>query len=157
MKFATLLYITNSSGDYLLLERKNPPNKGLLSPPGGKVNIDEGESPHQCAVREAFEECQILSSPQDWKLLGIITERNYPDVGDILIFCFQYNKHLDKLPPENSEGRFKFYKRSEISMLKIPETDKLFIWDFVLNNKSDFFSLLIEFKDNRFYCAVEQH
>lgn len=157
MKFATLLYITNSSGEYLLLERKNPPNQGLLSPPGGKVNIDKGESPHQCAVREAFEECQISSSPQDWRLLGIVTEKSYPGIGDILIFCFQYNKPLNQLPSANSEGTFKFYKISELPMLKIPETDKLFIWDFVLNNKSGFFSLLIEFKNNHYYCVVEQH
>lgn len=157
MKFATLLYITNSTGDYLLLERKNPPNQGFLSPPGGKVKIEEGESPHQCAVREAFEECQILSSTQDWKLIGIVTEKDYPGIGDILIFCFHYNKSLDKLPPPNSEGILKFYKSSEILTLRIPETDKLFIWDFVLNNKSNFFSLLVEFKDNRFYCTVEQH
>jgi len=157
VKFATLLYITNSSGDYLLLERKKPPNEGLLSPPGGKVNIEAGESPHQCAVREAFEECQISSSTQDWKLIGIITERNYPGIGNILIYCFLYNKPLNKLPPDNREGTFKFCKISEIPTLKIPDTDKLFIWDFVLKNKSNFFSLLIEFKNNNFSCTVEQH
>lgn len=157
MKFATLLYITNSAGDYLLLERKKQPNQGFLSPPGGKLLIEKGESPHQCAVREAFEECQISSSPQDWELLGIVTEKDYPDIGDILIFCFKYNKYIEHLPPENTEGIFRFCKSSEISTLKIPESDKLFIWDFVLNNNSRFFSLLIEFKSNHLYCTVEQY
>jgi ADP-ribose pyrophosphatase YjhB (NUDIX family) len=35
MKLATLLYIRNSVGEYLLMKRKRNPNQGLLSPPGG--------------------------------------------------------------------------------------------------------------------------
>ena len=39
-----------------MMERRREPNKGLFSPPGGKLRIDEGESPHACACREAPEE-----------------------------------------------------------------------------------------------------
>ena len=56
MKLATLLYIKNDNGDYLLLERVKHPNKGLLSPAGGKLDVHLAESPVECAVREAQEE-----------------------------------------------------------------------------------------------------
>ena len=86
MKLATLLYIHNSKGEYLLMNRKKNPNKGLLSPPGGKLHTDEAESPSACAVREAMEECSMKSAEGDWSLTGIITEKNFPDAGNIMIF-----------------------------------------------------------------------
>ena len=59
MKLATLLYIRNSKGEYLLMERRRDPNKGLMSPPGGKLDMEKAESPTACALREAYEECRI--------------------------------------------------------------------------------------------------
>ena len=69
MKLATLLYIKNDNGDYLLLERVKNPNKGLFSPPGVKLDVHLAESPIECAVREANEECGIESNNEDWKLI----------------------------------------------------------------------------------------
>lgn len=156
MKFATLLYIKNTNGDYLLLERVKEPNKGFLSPPGGKLDIDNAESPAACAVRECLEECGIKSLTSDWKLRGIITEKSYPNIGDIMIFCFEYLKKIDTLPGTSEEGRFRFISPSEISSANIPDTDKLFIWNFVLKNKPDLFSIHIDCESKPFKCIVEQ-
>lgn len=156
MKFATLLYIKNTNGDYLLLERVKEPNKGFLSPPGGKLKIEEAESPVACAVREAFEECGIKSHPADWRMLGIVTEKSYPNIGDIMIFCFEYQIRIDKLPPVSNEGRFKFIKSEEIKYAYIPETDKLFIWNFVLEGKPNLFSVYINCEISPFRCIIEQ-
>jgi ADP-ribose pyrophosphatase YjhB (NUDIX family) len=156
VKFATLLYIKNSNGDYLLLERVNEPNKGFLSPPGGKLNIEEVESPVACAVREAFEECSIKSHPNDWKLLGIVTEKAYPNVGDIMIFCFEYLNQINTLPANSIEGIFKFINQEEIKYANIPDTDKLFIWNYVLDNRSKLFSIYIDCETEPYKCIIEQ-
>ncbi|MBI5403210.1 MAG: NUDIX domain-containing protein [Ignavibacteriae bacterium] len=156
MKFATLLYIKNTIGDYLLLERVKEPNKGFLSPPGGKLDIDKAESPVACAVRECFEECGIKSRTSDWKLIGIVTEKSYPDIGDIMIFCFEYLKSIDTLPDASNEGLFRFVSPSEIRSANIPDTDKLFIWNFVLKNKSTLFSIHIDCESTPYKCIVEQ-
>lgn len=156
MKFATLLYIKNSNGDYLLLERVKEPNKGFLSPPGGKLKIEEAESPAACAVREASEECNIKSYPSDWKLLGIITEKAYPNIGDIMIFCFEYLHPLNNLPAESNEGKFLFVSPEDIKTANIPDTDKLFIWKFVLADKPNPFSIYINCESSPFKCIIEQ-
>ena len=156
MKFATLLYIKNTNGDFLLLERVKEPNKGFLSPPGGKLDIENAESPVACAVRECKEECGIASNPSDWKLRGIVTEKSYPNIGDIMIFCFEYLKHIDTLPLDFREGNFRFVKAGDIKHANIPETDKLFIWNFVLKDKANLFSIHIDCNSEPFKCTVEQ-
>lgn len=157
MKIATLLYIKNSRDEYLLIERNNEPNKGLLSPPGGKLIQEIAETPVSCAVREAEEECNLKSIPADWKLKGIIAEKDYPGIGNLLIFCYLYEKTTDILPPEMSEGTFRFIPVSQIFNHKLPETDKLYIWKFVLDNKVKFFSLRIDCSDiNNLICTLEQ-
>lgn len=155
MKFATLLYIKNNKGEYLLLERKKEPNKGLLSPPGGKLMIEQAESPHSCAVREASEECGIISSLKDWKLIGIVTEKEYPAIGNIMVFLFEYQKIFDTLPPEFDEGKFCFVSPGEIQSANIPSTDKLFIWKFVLENNDRPFSIYLDCTKVPFKCVVE--
>jgi len=155
LKFATLLYINNPDGDFLLLERNNEPNKGLLSPPGGKIHIHEAESPYQCAVREAFEECNIKSTESDWKLIGIITEKNYPNIGDIMLFLFKYKNLIEEKPKDFSEGKYHFIPQEKISKSNIPDSDKLFIWKFVLENKEKFFSIYIDCNQSPYKCNIE--
>ena len=156
MKFATLLYIKNSRGDYLLIERVKEPNKGFLSPPGGKLKTEIAESPFACAVREANEECGINSDVKDWELIGIVTEKAYPAIGDIMIFCFSYKKNFDELPEEINEGKFCFIPAREIQNAKIPETDKLYFWNFVLKDNRRLFSIHIDCTKEKYICKIEQ-
>ena len=144
MKLATLLYIINTEGDYLLIKRAKNPNKGLLSPPGGKINTDIAESPFSCAVREAHEECGLISNTKDWILRGIITERSYPNIGNIMLFAFEYKNSISKIPKDSVEGSFSFVSPKDICKLNIPETDKLYIWKFVLGSKKELFSIYID-------------
>ena len=71
------------------MERLKDPNKGLMSPPGGKLIEEIAETPAECAAREGFEECKIISKPEDWKLMGIISEKNFPGIGNIMIFLME--------------------------------------------------------------------
>jgi len=135
MKLATLLYIKNDNGDYLLLERVKHPNKGLFSPAGGKLDIHLAESPIECAVREAHEECGIVSKNEDWKLIGIMTEKEFPHIGNIMVFLFEFKKRINIVPPEFHEGKFHFVPEKEIMSSNIPETDKKYIWSSILQNK----------------------
>ncbi len=136
MKFATLLYIRNSNGDYLLMRRAKEPNMGLVSPPGGKLHTDEGESPAACAVREAFEECQVRSGTNDWRLMGIITEKNYPGIGNIMMFLMAFEKNCDSVPPPCNEGEFFFMRKECIFDEEIPLTDRHFIWEHVFSSEN---------------------
>jgi ADP-ribose pyrophosphatase YjhB (NUDIX family) len=144
LKLATLLYIKNKAGEYLLMERLKEPNKGLMSPPGGKLDLNEAESPSACAVREAFEECSINTKNEDWKLRGIITEKNFPNVGNIMIFLMEYKKELNELPPECNEGAFTFVDINKISEYKIPITDKLFLWEKIINSGNEMFDISLD-------------
>ena len=158
MKLATLLYVKNSRGEYLLMERAKNPNMGLISPPGGKLKTDEVESPFGCAVREFEEECGIKTETQDWKLTGIVTEDNYPGIGHIMIFLLSYNNPVNELPPDSIEGKFIFIHPDNFSNFKIPETDKLFIWKFVLESidrASGPFSLRIDCNSEPFQGISE--
>ena len=144
MKLATLLYIRNSKGEYLLMNRQRNPNKGLLSPPGGKIHADEAESPSACAVREAMEECSMNTVKDDWKLSGIITEKNFPYAGNIMIFIMSYNKPYDILPPPCEEGDFVFADPDRIPYMKIPETDRKMIWKLVMNQSHEPFIVTLD-------------
>ncbi|MDZ4713775.1 MAG: NUDIX domain-containing protein [bacterium] len=144
MKLATLLYIQNEKGEFLLMERNREPNKGLMSPPGGKLMTENAESPSQCAAREGFEECAILQSEEDWKLMGIVTEKNFPGIGSIMMFLMLYKKILNKHPPDCNEGSFQFIHPDNFKNFNIPVTDKLFLWEYILRKNDEPFILTID-------------
>lgn len=155
MKLATLLFIKNTEGDYLLIKRANNPNKGFLSPPGGKINLNVAEFPFACAVREAREECGLFSNTKDWILRGIVTEYEYPDIGNIMLFAFEYKNSINIKPEDSKEGTFRFVNPKDIYKSNIPETDKLFIWKYFLENRNKFFSIYIDCSNNSMEGIVE--
>ncbi|MDH3718370.1 MAG: NUDIX hydrolase, partial [Planctomycetota bacterium] len=58
-KIGCLVYLYDERGHLLLLHRRQSPNQGLYSPIGGKLHMDEGESPMACALREIREEVEL--------------------------------------------------------------------------------------------------
>ncbi|MDZ4742841.1 MAG: NUDIX domain-containing protein [Verrucomicrobiota bacterium] len=143
-KITTLLYVFNQQDEVLLLERTRPPNQGLWSPPGGKVKISEGESPYQCAVREAHEEIGINLNVTDLRLAGIVAEKAYEAKSHWLMFMFEVKPRLDRLPPPHDEGRFAFIPREQIAQMDIPKTDREKLWDYFWKYRTGFFSLSCE-------------
>lgn len=144
MKLATLLYIKNKKGEYLLMERLKEPNKGLMSPPGGKLKTDEPETPAECASREAHEECRIISQPDDWRLAGIISEKNFPGIGNIMLFLMEYKFTLDILPEKCNEGEFFFIHPDKFYDHEIPVTDRLFLWEKILNRNDELIMMKLD-------------
>ncbi len=127
-KIAVLVFLENAAGEQLLLLRAKPPNLGIWSPIGGKLETATGESPFECAVRETYEETGLRAEAADFHLFAVIAEKAYEGQSHWLMFLFRCRKPLAALPPTISEGQFGFFSRAAIDTLPIPETDKTALW-----------------------------
>ena len=139
-KVATLLYCFSESGEVLLLERAQEPNKGFWNPCGGKLHMHEGESPYACACREAHEELGVTLTPPDLHLAGLVSEHGYQGQTHWLMFLFEVKRRLTALPPVHAEGRFQFFPRVALPGLKIPQTDREQIWPWFWRHRGGFFA-----------------
>ncbi|MCH6257036.1 NUDIX hydrolase [Puniceicoccaceae bacterium K14] len=140
-KISVLIFLKNSQGKFLLLQRKKVPNKGLWSPIGGKLEMTTGESPFECAIRETHEEVGIHISNKDLHLFCMAAEKAYEGSGHWLMFLFTCDKPINDIPPEIDEGNFEFFSREEINTLPIPETDKTGLWEIYDKYHKDFVAL----------------
>jgi 8-oxo-dGTP diphosphatase len=127
-KIAVLVFLENVAGEQLLLLRAKPPNLGVWSPIGGKLETAIGESPFECAAREAREETGFAVALPDLHLFAMIAEKAYEGEAHWLLFLFRCKKPIPSLPPDITEGRFGFFTRAAIDTLPIPETDRTALW-----------------------------
>ncbi len=127
-KIAVLVFLENAGGQLLLMLRAKPPNLGVWSPIGGKLETAIGESPFECAVRETFEETGFQVTAADFHLFALIAEKAYEGQAHWLMFLFRCRRPIPALPAEIAEGRFAFYSRADIDRLPIPETDRTALW-----------------------------
>ena len=139
-KIATLLYAFDREDRVLLMQRAKEPNQGLWSPSGGKLETSIGESPHDCAIREAEEELGIAIESRDLHLTGLVSEQGYLGQAHWLMFLFEIKPRLTAIPSPHPEGKFSFFTRSEIANLPIPETDRETIWPLFWQHRGGFFS-----------------
>jgi len=139
-KIATLLYGFNDADEVLLLERAKEPNRGLWSPPGGKLHTGDGESPWVCACREAREELGLELAPRDLHLTGIVSEHGYEGHAHWLMFVFEIRRRLNELPKPCDEGRFEFFAREALAELAVPKTDREQIWPLFWEHRGGFFA-----------------
>ncbi len=89
-----------------------------------------GESPYECARREAMEEIGLPLTDGDLHCFGYISEKSYEGSGHWLMFLFNCRKQVETLPGEIDEGRFGFFSRSAVDELAIPETDRTLLWPY---------------------------
>ncbi|MCU0770978.1 MAG: NUDIX domain-containing protein [Verrucomicrobia bacterium] len=139
-QIATLLYCFNAQDEVLLLERAEQPNRGLWSPPGGKLKTDTGESPYACACREAHEELGLELKATDFHLTGLVSEHGYRGESHWLMFLFEIKPRLDRLPPPCHEGRFEFFGRESLAKLNLPQTDVERLWPWFWQHRGGFFA-----------------
>ena len=139
-QIATLLYCFNEQDEVLLLERAQEPNRGLWSPPGGKLRTADGESPYACACREAHEEMGLALQPFDLHLAGLVSEYGYAGQSHWLMFLFEVKLRLQTLPPPHREGRFQFFPPAALAGLSLPETDRAQIWPLFWRQRGGFFA-----------------
>lgn len=127
-KIAVLVFLENAAGEQLLMLRAKPPNLGVWSPIGGKLETAIGESPFECAVRETFEETGHRVTTSDLHLFAMIAEKAYEGQTHWLMFLFRCRVPLPALPPPIAEGSFGFFSRSAIDTIPLPETDRTALW-----------------------------
>ena len=139
-RISTLLYCFNDDDEVLLLERAREPNRGLWSPPGGKLRTDLGESPYACAVREAQEELGLSFAPRELHLTGLVSEHGYAGQAHWLMFLFEVKSRLRVAPPPMREGRFLFHPRAALDALPLPQTDREQIWPLFWRHRRGFFA-----------------
>ncbi len=142
-KISALVYAFNRRGDLLMLRRNHMPNAGFWSPFGGKLHKDDGESPHQCAARETFEEIGLKFRPQDFHLTGMVAERAYEGTTHWLMFMFELMPRLDALPPVHDEGLFEFVPLAEVAERHIPRSDREILWPLFQKHRGKFFAVSI--------------
>lgn len=130
-RLACLCDLRDAQGRHLLLLRKKHPNFGLCSPIGGKLDVETGESPHQCAQREILEEAGIHVPIERLHLLGLIAEKAFEGRGHWLLFYFRVVGPVEVEARDMNEGRLDWFDERQIAGLPIPETDKQIIWPLV--------------------------
>lgn len=146
-KLAVLVYLRDPQGRVLMLHRRKLPNVDMYSPVGGKIEIAQGESPHECAVREVAEETGLALRPDEVRLSGIVSERAYEGQTHWLIFLYEVTRAVrpDEIHDMDfDEGRLEWVPESEIERLPIPQTDREIMWPAVRRHAGGFFMVEID-------------
>lgn len=145
---STLCYI-EKDGAYLMLHRikkKNDINKDKWIGVGGK--LEEGESPFDCVVREAFEETSLrLKDPVYRGIVTFVSDGAYTEHMHLFTCC-----DFEGEPCECSEGVLEWVKISKIEELPIWEGDKIFLK--LLKSGEPFFSLKLIYEAGRLVESV---
>ena len=136
IKKVAVICLLRSGNQWLLLKRKNPPNQGLFTPVGGK--LDPYESPENAAIREISEETGIQVNNLTY--CGILVETSPIDYNWT---SFIYLSEVEYLPPPDcNEGELCWIENENLSIISMPETD-IHIYNYVLENKK--FNFFVEF------------
>ena len=154
-KISCLLFAKDANDRLLLLQRAKSPNKGLWSPPGGKLEMSIGESPVECAIRESQEELGVNLNENDLHLFGYVAEKNYEGDGHWLMFLFDVLQEIDSIPNMINEGNFNFFHRNEINHLDIPPTDHRLVWPYFDKRKDGFWGIRANFGGKSTKIKVE--
>ena len=140
-KISVLVFIRNTEGELLLIRRSREPNLGQWSPIGGKLEMEIGESPHECAVRETREEIGLELRISDLHVFSMIAEKAYEGGSHWLMFLFDCRRAIEALPPAIDEGPFAFHSRQGVDELSLPDTDRLALWPVYDNHRNGFVAL----------------
>ena len=144
---AVLCYLYDDAGRVLLLHRAQNPNKGMYSPIGGKLKIDSGEGPHDCALREIKEETGLSIDREALRLTGIVSECAYQHEAHWLIFLFEVTTPVDPDAlqwADFDEGTLEWKRIDEVAQLAIPRTDREVMWPLVQSHRAGFFVVHID-------------
>ncbi|MCH2161454.1 MAG: NUDIX domain-containing protein [Phycisphaerales bacterium] len=147
-RIAVLCYLWNTEAEserLLMLHRSKAPNSGRYSPIGGKVEITEGESPHECAIREIQEEAGLELPPEDVRLLGVVAEKGYEGEMHWLLFLFEANRPVaqDEITRyEFEEGRLEWVPIEDVEAKPIPHTDQEVLWPMVQDHRAGGFFMV---------------
>ena len=161
-KIAVLCDLRDAEGRILLIRRAKAPNFGLCSPIGGKLDMETGESPAQCARREIMEEAAIEGDSGGLKRAGMISEASFEGQGHWLIFWYTVLGPVEVEAQTIREGSLEWHRPEDLDALPLPETDRRVIWPLVTDHVPDqrgprgFFAVHIDCSDGQIRWTVEQ-
>lgn len=138
-KIAVLCYLYDERGCVLMLHRRKQPNAGMYSPIGGKLEVAVGEGPHECAVREIWEEAGLRIPIDMVRLTGIVSEKAYEGQTHWLIFLFEVMRPVRREEVRTmdfEEGKLEWVEAERVVDLQIPYTDREFMWPLVKSHRS---------------------
>jgi len=151
MRLTSLCYIEKDNC-YLMLHRvkkKVDVNKDKWVGVGG--GFEDGESPHECAVREIFEETGLTL--HDPTLRGIVTFVS-DEWENEQMFLFTGKDFTGELK-ECDEGELLWIEKDKVCQLNIWEGDKIFLK--LMEEGNDFFTLKLVYQgDKLIECKREQ-
>jgi 8-oxo-dGTP diphosphatase len=139
-KISVLVFLRDGAGRLLLIKRRKAPNLGCWSPIGGKLEMGQGESPFECAIRETEEEVGLKAAMEEFHLFGYVSEKNYEGGAHWLMFLFDCKKPLPGLPPTGEEGEFGLFTR-EVEGIEVPATDRVLVWPYYDGHREGFVAL----------------
>lgn len=157
MELTTLCYIEKEDS-YLMLHRikkERDINKDKWIGIGG--HFEQGESPEECLLREAYEETGLCL--KKWRFRGIVTfcfeEDAQKDVGSqpICEYMHLYTAtEFEGTLTDCNEGELVWVPKEEVFSLNLWEGDKIFFE--LLMREEPFFSLKLEYRGDCLIRAV---
>ena len=145
---STLCYLERGDA-YLMLHRVkkvNDMNHDKWIGVGGK--FEEGESPEDCILREAFEETGLRLT--DYRYRGLVTfvSDQYPTEYMHLFTATSWTG----TPHECDEGELAWIRKEDLLSLPLWEGDKIFLR--LLDTDAPFFSLKLRYEGEHLAQAV---
>ncbi len=162
-KIACLCDLRDKEGRILMLHRNKAPNQGMYSPIGGKLDVESGESPAQCAAREIHEEAGLVVPVERLHLIGMVSEQAYEGRGHWLMFVYSVLGPVWVEPHDMPEGRLDWHRPEEIAALHLPQSDRECIWPLINKHqprppggRPGFFAVHIDCRAAKMAYTVEQ-
>ena len=128
---ASIVVLKSDRGNFLLLDRKNHPNKGKMSPVGGKISADLPESIHESAVREVYEETGITVTTKDLSIYGMFTDVNMDSGDNWMVFVFRCHRLIDEdelAVRSTPEGELAWVSDSNLEKANLPRLHRDHVW-----------------------------
>lgn len=148
IKKVAAMCIVHANGQYLLMKRFYPPNRGKYVSVGGKV--EPFERPIDAAKRELKEEAGVEIENLDY--CGLITETSPTDYNWIA-YIFKVNVPYFE-PPECTEGQWVWLSKVALSALPTPITSPL-VYDYI--ERGIIFTLDVLYDENMQVIDIQQY
>lgn len=159
-ELTTLCYVEKEDS-YLMMHRikkKNDVNQDKWIGIGG--HFEEGESPEDCLLREAWEETGLTLT--SWRFRGIVTFVFQPDSSSLSkqpnltpvceYMCLYTADGFQGELKECNEGTLEWVKKADIAKLSLWEGDKIFFR--LIEENVPFFSLKLSYEGEKLKKAV---
>ena len=148
MILSSIIYIEKEN-KYLMLHRtrkENDANKDKWIGVGGK--FEDGETPEECARREAYEETGLTLQNLFYRGIVTFTSEKYPSEQMHLFKSTAFSGEIK----DCDEGELDWIEKEKLLSLPIWEGDKIFLR--LLDKDIPFFSLKLTYTGNTLTSAI---